>query len=91
MPSNIGNLLGSNSESDEASGSAGHDLSTSESDETGGSASHDLSTGESDETGGSAGHDLSTSESDETGGSGDVRAAILRLEKFKPLCYMQDQ
>ena len=75
MPSNIGNLLGSNSESDEASGSAGHDLSTSE----------------SDETGGSAGHDLSTSESDETGGSGDVRAAILRLEKFKPLCYMQDQ
>ena len=45
----------------------------------------------SDESGSNASHDLSTGESDETGGSGDVRADILRLEKFKPLCYMQDQ
>lgn len=60
LPSNIGNLLGSNSESDEASGSAGNDIST--------------------------------GKRNDSGDSGDVTvAAILRLEKFKPLCYMQDQ
>lgn len=47
---------------------------------------------ESDEAGGSAGNDISTGKRNDSGDSGDVTvAAILRLEKFKPLCYMQDQ